>query len=66
MFRSVFNIFRSCPKPPMLGRWNLKSNCPTEDIVVFNANRDHCGDQKEYRNMVPKKPVDIPGSDGNR
>lgn len=27
-----------------LGRWSLKHKCPTEDIVVFNANRDHCGD----------------------
>jgi len=28
----------------LLGRWNLKHNCKSEDIVVLNANRDHCGD----------------------
>lgn len=28
----------------LLGRWKLKHNCKTEDIIVHNANMDHCGD----------------------
>jgi len=44
---------------PVLGRWSLKHNCPSEELVVFNANRDHCGDtlcgnQEEYKKMAPK------------
>ena len=61
MIRGLFEIFKCAPRP-MLGRWTLKHRCVTEDIAVFNANRDHCGDkicgdQKEYKNMVPKKNV---------
>lgn len=38
-------IFRLIHEPkPVLGRWSLKHKCPSEDITVFNANRDHCGD----------------------
>jgi hypothetical protein len=53
-------IFKSPPKPAMLGRWSLKHGCSTEDLVVFNANRDHCGDkicgnQEDYKNMAPRK-----------
>ena len=48
----------------MLGRWNLKHKCGTEDIVVLNANRDHCGDSlcgdpKEYLKLVGKKKVKV-------
>ena len=45
--------------PLMLGRWNLTKGSLCEEIKVFNANRDHCGDklcgnQDEYKNMVPR------------
>ena len=45
---------------PMLGRWNLKHNCRSEEITVFNANRDNCGDKlcgdvNEYSRLAPKK-----------
>ena len=46
MIRSFFSLFRpSCPIRPVLGRWSLKNNCPSEEIAVFNANRDHCDDK---------------------
>ena len=53
-------ILKSPPKPTMLGRWSLKHKCPSEELVVFNANRDHCGDkicgdQEEYKKLAPKK-----------
>jgi len=39
------HILRSMHDPkPLLGRWSLKHKCRSEDITVFNANRDHCGD----------------------
>lgn len=45
----------------MLGRWNLKEKKLCEDITVFNANRDHCGDYicgkaEEYVKLAPKSP----------
>ena len=53
-------VLKSPPKPTMLGRWSLKHKCPSEEIVVFNANRDHCGDkicgdQEEYKKLAPTK-----------
>ena len=50
-------IFPKCSARPVLGRWSLKHNCPTEDITVLNENRDHCGDAlcgdpKEYRKLM--------------
>ena len=65
MIRSFFSLFKpSCPIRPVLGRWSLKNNCPSEEIAVFNANRDHCGDklcgdQEEYKKMVPKTKTKI-------
>jgi hypothetical protein len=62
MFKYIAQqMFKTSSKPTtMLGRWSLKHRCPTEDLVVFNANRDHCGDticgnQEEYKKMAPKK-----------
>ena len=61
MFKYIAQqMFKSSSKPIMLGRWSLKHRCPTEELVVFNANRDHCGDkicgdQKEYKKMAPTK-----------
>jgi hypothetical protein len=48
------------PPKNMIGRWSLKQKKLCEDITVFNANRDHCGDQicgkpQEYIKLVPKK-----------
>ena len=56
---SRFTYFKSISDKPILGRWNLKHNCKTEEIVVFNANRDHCGDllcgdPNEYKKLSPK------------
>lgn len=56
---SYITKFFKCTTP-MLGRWSLKHRCViTEEIAVFNANRDHCGDSicgnpEEYKKMVPK------------
>ena len=41
LYKQIF----SATQPPLLGRWSLKHKCPTEEIIVFNANRDHCGDE---------------------
>ena len=41
-----------CQTPPVLGCWTLKHNCPTEELVVFNANMDNCGDQEEYKTKI--------------
>ena len=48
-----------CNKQVKLGRWALKHNCPSEEIAVFNANRDNCGDKlcgdvNDYARLVPK------------
>lgn len=40
--RIVQTMFKK--EKPLLGRWNLKHNCKTEDIIVHHTNRDHCGD----------------------
>ncbi len=52
-------ILPKCQPPPALGRWSLKNGCFKEEMAVFNANRDHCGDvicgnQEEYKKMAPK------------
>ena len=46
MNRIIHNIKSFIFSPPniLLGRWSLKHNKLCEDITVFNANRDHCGD----------------------
>jgi hypothetical protein len=44
MIRRLFNKLMKQNDKILLGRWNLKHNCKSEDIVVLNANRDHCGD----------------------
>lgn len=60
MFSKILQrIFPKCQPPPILGRWSLKKGCIKEDMAVFNANRDHCGDvicgnQEEYKKMAPK------------
>lgn len=60
MFSKILQrILPKCRTPPALGRWSLKHKCPTEELVVFNANRDNCGDklcgnQEEYKKMAPK------------
>jgi ubiquitin len=56
----ICRVFKTPPTFPMLGRWSLKHKCSSEEIVVFNANRDHCGDkicgnQEEYKKMAPRK-----------
>ena len=61
MIRLWNTLFKpSLTKTPLLGRWKLTQGTLCEEIKVFNANRDHCGDklcgnQYEYKNMVPKK-----------
>lgn len=58
MIRYISEMFRRDATRPLLGRWALRHRCPSEEIVVFNANRDHCGDKlcgdgEEYKRMVP-------------
>jgi len=58
-FKILQRILPKCKAPPALGRWSLKHNCSSEELVVFNANRDNCGDtlcgnQEEYKKMAPK------------
>ena len=54
-------IFKNAPKSQqLLGRWKLKHKCNSEDLVVFNANRDNCGDSicgdpMEYKYLAPRK-----------
>ena len=60
VLRYVYSLFKPTVAQPVLGRWALKHKCPSEEIVVFNANRDHCGDaicgnQEEYKKLVPQK-----------
>ena len=50
-------IMKSPNTTTMLGRWTLKHNCKSENIVVLNANRDHCGDlicgdPKKYKELT--------------
>ena len=71
MIKRILDLVLSKPQCPALGRWKLKHQCLTEDIAVFNANRDHCGDilcgnQEEYKKMVPKKPDNNSRNNGNR
>jgi hypothetical protein len=40
---SYYKNLKSKNKIP-LGRWTLKHNCKSEDIIVHHTNRDHCGD----------------------
>ena len=59
IIRRYASIFLSKPEKVPLGRWNLKHNCTSEDIVVFGTNRDHCGDAlcgdpEEYKKLAPK------------
>ena len=55
MFSKILQrIFPKCQPPPILGRWSLKKGCIKEEMAVFNANRDHCGNQEEYKKMAPK------------
>ena len=44
VLRMMQKYFKPISNTPMLGRWSLKHRCQSEDIVVFNANRDNCGD----------------------
>ena len=44
MIRKLFQTFFTKDSRPILGRWNLKHNCKSEEIVVHHTNRDHCGD----------------------
>ena len=58
MIRQFFNFIRKENKT-LLGRWTLKHNCKSEDIVVHQTNLDHCGDlicgdpkkYKEFTNL---------------
>ena len=43
MIRKFIKYFIKTPSV-QLGRWKLKHNCHTEELVVYNTNRDHCGD----------------------
>ena len=43
MYKRFIQMFTKDTRP-LLGRWNLKHNCKSEDIIVHHANRDHCGD----------------------
>jgi len=45
MLRKVIQFFITKDTHTLLGRWKLKHNCNTEEIVVHHANRDHCGDK---------------------
>ena len=56
----VFPRFFNNTSTTLLGRWKLKHNCKSEDIVVLNANRDHCGDlicgdPKKYKELTENK-----------
>jgi hypothetical protein len=44
MIRHIFQTFLTKDTHPLLGRWKLKQNCKSEEIVVHHANRDNCGD----------------------
>ena len=44
LFSLLSRMFTQQQPNVMLGRWRLKHHCPSENIVVFNANRDNCGD----------------------
>ena len=44
MIRRII-LYLTNKNQPVLGRWKLKHNCNSEEIVVHHTNRDHCGDQ---------------------
>lgn len=56
MFSNFYKRSTS-PRTP-LGRWALKHNCKSEDIVVHQTNRDHCGDVICGKPLAYKKYTD--------